>query len=281
MNENLILFCLHYDENNNKNDILKNYKSMLFYALETLYSKLNSKLDVIIFYDANIEEFSKFEKVTFIENKYNIDDKFKKLFYKWNCLDILFEKYNYEKVLLLDIDVIFYEDPIFIFEKYNNKNVFYGCLENSHVEVKKIIKNQNSINAGQILISRKIYNKIKKIHDNLLIEKEKINKKAKNVFDDFHYNWIMNDLVDQYALNNLLIDRKIKKIIFNKKDVGFGTNASILKFEEDKLKIESRTKLLHYFSAFSYLFLPEELLSKEMIEKRKEKIKKQNKEYWI
>jgi len=281
MKNSIVFFLKDYEKNK-----LKNHHSMLYYALETLYKNIISDVEVIVFYDIkDVNEkynlFKDFKKVNFINLNYKIKEKYQRMFYKWHCVDYLFQNLKYDCCLILDVDVIFYDDLSFIFNKYNDKNIFYCCLENSPKEIKNIINNKNSINGGQILLSRNIYNKIKNIHDNLEKEKDKIENHINNNNYDYCYNWVIDDLIDQYALNNLLCNKNIEIQIFESKDISFGVDASYVNVLNNNIDIKSRTKLLHYFSTFSYIFLPDNMLTNEMKIARNKKINQNKiKEYW-
>jgi hypothetical protein len=252
MNKFAIAFFLNYYDNPDKN---KNYYLMLYYALETLLSKLGNNINIYICYDItkNVPEkfniFQDFNEFSFIEIKYPIKENYQRMFYKWYCVDYLFQNEIHEQFLILDVDVIFKEDPIFIFNKYNNLNKFYCINEKENLEIKKIINAKKAINGGQVLISNEIYNKIKNIHENLLFEREILEKKSRKL-SNYYYNWIMNDLSDQYCLTNLLYKLNIEIDFFDLKDICFGINCP-------------DSKIFHYFSSLSNNYLPEKFINKD------------------
>jgi hypothetical protein len=151
--------------------------------------------------------------------------------------------------LILDLDVIFNKDPIYIFKKYNNENKFY-CLEESRTppEIQLLICKPKGINGGQILLSSTIYQKLKKLYNNLLDERQIIKKKIEQL-DGYHQDWIMNDLSDQYALTNLLHKRKINLSFFDVEDICFGPECQ-------------PSKIFHYFSSLNKNYLPQKFLQR-------------------
>ncbi len=69
--------------------------------------------------------------------------------------------------------------------------------------------------------------------------------------------------------------------MFESKDISFGVEASYVNVLNNNIDIKSRTKLLHYFSTFSYIFLPDNMLTNEMKIARNKKINQNKiKEYW-
>ena len=59
MNKYAIIFCLLY----HKNVSSKNHYLMLYEALDTLYSKLGSNIDIVVFYDINDNKDKKKEHI--------------------------------------------------------------------------------------------------------------------------------------------------------------------------------------------------------------------------
>jgi len=255
MNKNAIVFALNYYDNDNS-DKNKDYYLMLCYALETLYKNLKSGIDVIVCYDMSrkpktkYDIFENFSQAQFIEIKYEIKNEYERMFYKWFCVDHVFSKYNYDRLFILDVDVIFYQDPILFFEKYNDTKKLY-CLDEAetHVEIQKVLDTTKGINGGQILLSRNIYQKFQSLHKTLLQERLDLDKRAR-CLDKYFYDWIMKDLSDQYCLTNLICKLNIPIDFFDVKDICYGVGCP-------------DTKILHYFSSLSKKFLPQKLINED------------------
>ena len=252
MNKYAIIFCLLY----HKNVSSKNHYLMLYEALDTLYSKLGSNIDIVVFYDINDNKDKKkniFDfKAKFIEQKYRTIDLNDKLFYKWNCAERAFGSFDYEKILLVDVDLIFYKDPIFLFEKYEEETKIYCHLETPTDNTRKFLGDRLGINGGEILISKKTYkNQLININKEMLLEKKILEKKIKEQIKEPDASRIVDYLLDQYALTNVINKNKIEIEIFKTEDICYGAECYDINNQNEVIP---KTKILHYLSNSSYLF---------------------------
>lgn len=264
----------------NKSDT--SYYSMLYYALETLHNcGYKGEFDILVYYacDYDIKNhrhfagsqdlFKDFPEVTFIEMPFEQLKKDVYLF-KWASIDHFKTNfYNYEKVFILDVDVIFFANPAPIFTKYND---FYAYILNEGPEetVFKIL-GRNGIAGGQLLLHKSLYQKIN-WHQSIYDHKQRLVKRATEILKDPDQLNFFTILSEQYAMMYTLLDSGILLTSFDTKDVLYGDLAFRLYIDNGDIKIVSHTNILHYFGCMAHVFLPVHLLSDQLRRKRYEYI---------
>ena len=154
MNKNALMFNLHVE---NKNSM--HYYSMLYYALETLEKFYDETFDVVVHHKTKNFEFEKefhlgvyniyrqFLFPVYIESTYPDQDGWMS---KWYALQKTFEL-EYEKVFMIDNDIIFYGNPSYMFQKYGNKNVAHIGADGGYEKILERV----GIASGNEIIHRK------------------------------------------------------------------------------------------------------------------------------
>lgn len=258
------------------------YYAMLYYALETLYnSGYKGEFDIIAYYasEYNIKEhkhfvgdqdlFRDYPKVTFIQMPFTELKKDVHLF-KWACVDHFINNfYNYDKIFILDIDVIFFTNPAPIFVKYSD--LFAHILNEGSEETIHKVLGRNGINGGQLLIHKSLFQRIE-WYKNISEHKDRLVKRATEILTDKDQLNFFTILSEQYAMMNTLLDYGIKFSSFDTRDVLFGDYACKLYIDNGEVKVVSNTNILHYFGCKAHVFLPVHLLNDVQRRKRYEYI---------
>lgn len=268
----------------NKSNI--EYYAMAYYAMQTLHdvSVNNRNFDIIIYYyanydiqnynhfDGNQNLFKDFLDIKFIEFPFKIDQKNDAYFFKWKTIDHLFNNFDYDKVFILDVDLIFFDNPGFMFDKYDG-DYAYILHEGSCDAVKKVL-GKNGIAGGQLILNKNMFNKkIHNIYEKILHERSVLLNTAKIKLSGKDYEYF-DKLVDQYSLMNCLLHSNIELKSLDTKDILYGKLACNINIHNNhNIEIKSNTKILHYLGNYAYLFLPDYLKNQKMKDKYQEKIK--------
>jgi hypothetical protein len=244
-----ILYSLYFEDNPLNHH---NYKQ-LKHSIKSI-RKL-SDIDIFIYISSEYP----IEDIFFIENniniiKFNNSNVFKKwsnkipdhpwniwLHHRWiNILDFI-NKNNYERVLFLDTDTLFYKSPEELLNKYS-KNICYFKKEFNDIVTQNFIRDLEiypGINDGQIILSKKEILKIIPGFENKWIET--INNFTKKIYNklDSNTNHIFFWNVSQYAVYKILKENTSYEY-FSDLDICLGTDFE--KVEKDDIFIH------HYFS---------------------------------
>jgi hypothetical protein len=169
------------------------------------------------------------------------------LFHRWKNAFESIEKFDFDNILYLDTDTIFYNNPNLLFEKYGNQDIVYGREDNSN-HIMDQINMVNGLNDGQFILNKSLVH-----HKNefLSFMNSYINnmlEKYKNILNekDFHdLHWI----IVQYSAYEYF--SKINKIKY------FSNTDVMLSTEPDFLDI-SNLILHHYYSGNTDRYVPSE-----------------------
>jgi len=193
--------CIYFNLQINKKKSLE-YYGYLYYALKTLlrHKKPSSKYDIVVFYtmpnnldfktylfNNKYNLYLDFPDVTFIESDYY--NKYKSSNYnklhsdwmsKWYSLEKLYYL-NYDNVLMIDLDVIFFKDPIYLFDKYINKNSSLNIITavDSHDPVFEYLFKSDCYLSSILLFSFKGIGLPDNFYKKCIKERKSQNKKAK------------------------------------------------------------------------------------------------------
>jgi len=164
------------------------------------------------------------------------------LHHRWINIFNFLTNNEYDKILYLDTDTIFYKSPEELFNKYN-KDICYFKKEFNDNVVQDFIKKISiypGINDGQMIISK---NSIIKLYDSF---ENQWTKEISNI-TDLVYNDLTKDNdhiffwnVSQYAALSCIIKNNIQYEYFDDKDIALGIDFDRM----DKKEIF----LHHYFS---------------------------------
>lgn len=276
------LFLDDYDDNNSK------YYCMLYYALETLYKtsyKKGKQFDIVVYYNKQKNDlkttkvfegdenlFLDFPDVKFVEFEFDRKVNSDVFFFKWYTMDHFFNNFDYDKVFIIDSDIIFTKNPAYMFDKYHRNDCAYVMGEGSDETVKKVL-NGNGIAGGQILISSKVYHeKIKDFSNKIKIERVALLKKAKEVLNEKDYQWF-DHLSDQYSMLMVLKNSGVELDDIHCPDIIYGSGASEISLDEkDVLSFYTKASILHYLGYFGFMMVPDRLKTKWMKERYKEEV---------
>ena len=259
---NYILYSAYLPNLTDKNSHNQQVFSQLYYSLKTLYNTGYGG-NVVIYYDSDItlSDFTyknqynivkDFDFVLPIKFKYDnfLKTTTKGAYHKWQTATLFNKNIFFEQVLCVDNDTIFNRDPTPLFEKYNNKDVFYGKQygPSEYDSIKNNLEINNYIlNTGQFILSKAVLNKLgDNFLPNLLKEyidvlrvTNKIQPEAEN-----HMYW----LGEEFAITKLLEQNNIPIISMDWFDSNYGV-------------VDYDTTVCHYYSKNTKKILPEKYWS--------------------
>lgn len=278
MNKNVIYYSLNIPDIN-KTD----YYSMLYHSLSTLKRYYDNEFDVVVFYktpafkDFTFEQYTHLNRykiveafpfVKFIESDYSDTDWYMT---KWYHFPKLFEM-GYEKVFFLDCDTMFFDKPDYFFMKYS-ANEFWALQEGLY-DTTRLVLGEEGINSGQVLISKKIYDKVPDFFNTLVKKRKKLIKKAEKLckkkllsskeLEGFKY------FSEQYCAQMAFKDVGVPVSIFSTRDITYGGMSEStyrVTIRRNQVFIETNVVILHYTSNWAYTVLPENLHTPSMREK--------------
>jgi hypothetical protein len=229
-----VLYSLYFEDNPS---VHHNYKQ-LKHSISSI--RKFSDIDIFVYISSKTKIIDQF----FIDNKvilidFNNDEVFKRwsnkvpvhpwniwLHHRWiNILNFI-KQHEYDRVLFLDTDTIFYKSPIELLNKYN-KDMCYFKKEFNDGVVQNFIKSLNinpGINDGQMILSKTEINKILKDFELLWIDT--INNFTDKIFSSLNSNTdhIFFWNVSQYAAYYNIRQSNIKYEYFEDKDICLGTD---------------------------------------------------------
>ena len=264
---NSIIFSLYY-----KNENFSHY-SLLHYALSTLYRYTNNPNFKVIVFVSIDQEFTDFDFASYTHlSKFNLMRDFPEVKYvfgdycdhhddaymsKWYYIEQAF-KMNFSKVLFLDCDVIFFNDPSYIFEKYGNENAWslYGGDDE--------IIGFPGLNSGQILLSDNIYNRIGEFFNKIYKKRQDLSKIAEirykqGLISFGHYKSFCY-YNEQYSGQLVITEHGYNINSFDLKDIKWGLfdlGPITRDIHNDKVEIIDNPKaILHYTTASADQVVP-------------------------
>ena len=189
--------------------------------------------------------------------------------FKWFALEEIF-KMDYQNVLYLDADTIFYKNPniIFNFCIKNNEKIYVKFESRTHpiLENRKINQG-HGINAGQLYISKFNFNKIKSFYDEYYNTRLSLSEEAKMLL-------LNNEIDEQYYEKFTAFNEQHALIVlfsyYNIPTHHFPYHLISLK-KEDYNKMEQKLiPCVHHYEKdiFAHSILPQELYTK-LIHKQK------------
>jgi len=225
-----------------------NYISFAHYALTTLYqvSSKECNFDVLLCLSSNdksfnfnfshlnqfnlVSDFSGFSNFRILKHDYN-DENIDDIVYmcKWYSFEKAFEL-GYEKVFYCDSDVMFFQDPSYFFDKYDDEHFWTLFEPEWWVERLGYV----TMNAGQCMVHRKLLEPIfskKSKHpffEACILKKKEMNKRA--------WKWLVNgDMTkesylsfkyfnEQYCVQEVLMDNNITLKSFDRDEIDYGSD---------------------------------------------------------
>lgn len=273
--KNVIVFSVSFDFYNDRQ--LYNRLSifrMFFQLLECIKSiRKFSNIKIILFYsphnifDSLIKYFNK-QNVTLVAFD---NDSVKKewnnkidslrfsghLHHRWINLIKTFDMFECEKVLYLDTDVLFYNNPELLFEKYNKDICYFRTNERdfSILQHTNKVPDFPEINDGVVIVSKTEINKIKDNFEAMWINK--ISEITELVYEDMqrnldkatnqpYNNYMWN--ISQYAAYLLIKENNLNFESFSSDDV-------VLSGELDSIQNKDNVIVHHYYSTLMDKYL--------------------------
>jgi len=259
------------------------YYAMLHTALSSLKPYQNDSFDVVVMYTCLDESFDMetyvhndkynivkdFPFVSFIESDYKGTDVF---MHRWHNFSRIFEM-GYDVAFYLDCDVIFFESPMFHFEKYLEENVVWALFESNFTECHKVL-GRAGIASGQMILPRSVFSKLKpNLHDRIMSTRKTLEKKAHKVLSKGDAERFCS-LSEQYGAFETLLNENVNIKNLDVYDIIFiGGNAKRLLYNDwIQLKNEHgiisvdkySTKIFHYLGPNAFIFVPGGLHTPEM-----------------
>lgn len=205
---------------------------MLYWSLRTLSEFYHNEFDVIVFYDSDIKDlkfenihinnyniindfpFVKFIKLDFISWHKDKEEPFKTQLipwmFKWFCLERVFNL-GYENILYLDVDTVFYRDPIEIFNSLNEKSpsVYVNNGVRTHLLSKRNVRDGLGINSGQFYLSNISISNFYNLYYKFRVE---LYNESSNQFDKyFSEQWAGLLVFNQCKLNIKILPPELVK----------------------------------------------------------------------
>lgn len=278
MNKNVLYYIINIPKINKIE-----YYSMLYHSLSSLKKYYKHDFDVVVFYKADCFEGFTFEQychlnkykiveafpfVKFIESDYPDKDPW---MFKWYHFDKLFDM-GYNKVFYIDCDVMYFDDIRYFFTKYTDDAVWtlFGMI----CEITGPLLGQGGMASGQIMISKKQFDKIPNLYQEVLEERKKLIKKAKNLHKKGIYTVSQMESAiffsEQYAGQMAFEKYKIPLDSFDLlRDIVYGSPESGIynvHISRNQVFIETNRVILHYLNPYAYIILPENLHTPNMTE---------------
>ena len=265
------------------------YYAMLYKALLSLEPYQNDSFDVVVMYTCLDKEFDMntyvhndkynivkdFPFVSFIESDYQGTDVY---MHRWHNFSKLFEM-EYDIAFYLDCDVVFFESPMFHFEKYSEENVMYALFESNFTGWHKVL-GRAGIAGGQMILPRSVFSKLKpNLHDRIMSTRKVLERKAYKVLSKGDAEWFCS-LSEQYGAFETLQNENINIKNLDNQDITYiGGDAKRL-FYNDWIQLKNEhgiisvdkcsTKIFHYLGPNAFVFVPGGLHTPEMEKKYNE-----------
>lgn len=175
---------------------------------------------------------------------------------KYNASFHALENYGYDRVLMIDADTIYQNDPEVIFEKYSS-DIFYACPDNFTDLFDLMQTKDKFMNDGVVIVPKWAVG----IKDKLISVRNGYVQELMDMFngkvDKQSHVWVYGVCWAsfQYGIFNYL--KQISKPVgyFQKQDV-----ATLLDFYDLREDQKSLPPIVHYWSVGYKEFLPEEYL---------------------
>jgi lipopolysaccharide biosynthesis glycosyltransferase len=252
---NAIVYSFHIREDDQKRN--RCYRQFL-YSLETLREH-NKDIPVKVFVSSSQKLQIKIDDAnTQLINFNNIlPNSFPKdwietghaewLYHRWINAFRSFKLFDFDNILYIDTDTVFYNDPQKLFDRYGNTEQLWA-MPDTVLEIMNKINLETGMNDGQVIISSKIYKYSKEIVG--YMEKyvcDIIENKMESLTEEehFHLYW----LCTQYAIASYFKNINNPVQYFDNKFVIIGD------MDEDLDKTD--LILHHYFSGNTNRYLPE------------------------
>lgn len=175
---------------------------------------------------------------------------------KYNAAFDTFESYKYDRILMIDSDTIYQDDPEKIFNKYN-KDIFYACPDGFDELFSAMKTSDKFMNDGVVILPRWSL----EIKDKLLESRngyvEELINKLDGSIDKNSDLWIYGVLWAsfQYGIYEYLKSKNNQVQYFDNKDVGTLMDWLNMHYDENY-----RPAIIHYWSGGYKTFLPPEYL---------------------
>ena len=270
MSKNVIYFSLLIPKNNDAS-----YYAMLYTTLSSLKPYQNDSFDVVVMYTCLDKKFDistyvhndkynivkDFPFVSFIESDYQGTDVY---MHRWHNFSKLFEM-EYDIAFYLDCDVVFFESPMFHFEKYSEENVMYALFESNFTGWHKVL-GRAGIASGQMILPRSVFSKLKpNLHDRIMSTRKVLERKAHKVLSKGDAEWFCS-LSEQYGAFETLQNENINIKNLDNQDITYiGGDAKRL-FYNDWIQLKNEhgiisvdkcsTKIFHYLGGNAFVFVP-------------------------
>jgi hypothetical protein len=241
-------------------DDLMCYKELL-YSIDTL-RKYNKNIPIKIFisppgsYSHAINKINheNVEIIDFVNdygNNWN-EDWIKQgyaefLVHRWKNALSSIEMFNFDNILYLDTDTIFYKDPEILFEKYGGSYCLWAKPDNTDFITKKL-GIYPALNDGQFILSKEIAVQKENILNHMNWYVNDIIEKTKNILNEEEHHMLLW-LTTQYSVYDYFNKQNNPIMHFNPYEVTTDINSII-----DNL---SELVLHHYYTNNAEIFLPE------------------------
>lgn len=243
----------------------------LLYSVSRL-RKFNFNIDVYAYIsDKNFIDISqKYQKLNIIfkhfeipiynilNADYNNSKNAEKLWHRWTNTFKTFKTLDYENVLYIDTDTIFYSDPEKLFKIYGNSESIYTKEDNCYEIMKFLDVKDNGLNAGQIMFNKSILFSEEKMFNfmnnyiDIKLKEIKI-KTSKEMYQQAI--WV----IDQYALYEYYKSLNVSIKIYDKKHVMIHL--------EPWINLTSELVLHHYLNSNYNIAVPFEFKNDNLSER--------------
>ncbi len=156
---------------------------------------------------------------------------------------------DYDRVLMIDCDTFYTDDPVKLFNKYNDTSRIYSKADLWEKVLKFFDITEQVMNDGVVLLSKehlKYKEKFLEARDNYVLN---LIKKTKNKIDHNSEIWNLGLLwtAAQFGISNYLLNIGNPIVVFDQIDVGF---------PDEYQKLGNNIGIVHYTSYEVHNFLP-------------------------
>jgi len=244
----------------------------LLYSVSRL-RRFNKKINVYAYvsdkdFFLNIEKYKSLNIIfTYFETaSYDISNidyakskNAERLWHRWTNTFKTFKTLDYDNVLYIDTDTVFYADPEKLFEIYGNSKGIYSREDNCYEIMQNLGVENNGLNAGQVMINKSLLFSENEMFEfmikyiNLKLEEIKT-KVSKEMYEQTI--WV----IDQYALYEYFRSINIPVGIYDKKHV-------MLHLEPWWMQPKSELILHHYLNVNYKVAVPAEFSDDDLSER--------------
>lgn len=253
---------------------------MLWHSLSGLEKHRGDGYDVVVVYSSpsvdlheyqHLGEFNlvrDYPKVKFIVSDYHDHDTDRYL-HKWYNFDRVFDL-GYDQVLFMDCDMLYQDDPKFMFEKCHQSDKIYALFEGENPQFFEVL-GRLGMSSGQIMMWRDTWRSLDGFYQALKQKQHDLCARAREKLDAPAAEWFRS-LSEQYSAQMVFLDHGLEIESMDQGDICYGVGTfeiEVMGGEPCPVRIQPR--ILHYISKNDWLFVPKWLWTENMHGRRRQR----------